>query len=1168
MRIRSCYLQVVLLGLAILFTLSVSQPALSQTATGSIIGTVTDPSGAVVPGVAVTIRSVSTGATRTLATTNAGTYSATALAPGQYTVSYQQKGFGAGSQAVIVLVGETANGDFRLQVGEQSTSINVSAETASPVNTVQAVVQDVMTAKQIDQLPLNGRNFLDLAQLNAGAQIQDGGNLDPTKQGFAAISLQGRSGRSTRIEADGVDITDDFVGTTTINLSEESIQEFQVAQSTLDPANGVTSSGAVNVITRAGSNALHGSAFYLFRNYSLAARVGATKAPFDRSMVGWRVGGPFIKNKLFWFVGHEHTLQHGTTFVSPGGNFSNFAGAFSTPFHETEATARLDWNISNNWRTFYSFHFDQLNLVTGFGGISLQPFSNRNLNAVHTFALDGTTGTYTHSFRFGLMRFRNFIQDVLHVVGGLPQAFPGGVPAGIGIGPDVFCTAGVNQLCLGPNYLVPQFTLQRNKQVRYDGSVPYRSHTLRYGIEYVSILEGGFSGFIGDGPILNSNGTSTEVNFANANNTFGGGATNPLNYPLENIAFGNGLGFSSEIRGMGLPHGTFPGHRFSFYVGDVWKVKPNLTATLALRYNRVTGRTDSDARALPSLTRLIPGSDRPPRQANLDFAPQVGVAWDPFKDGKTSVRFGAGLFYDNFLTENILFDRPLRIPGGLANFTPVVNSGTVPGTSISVTPWIGQPIGSVAGQVAAAQAAFQAASAAAAATFNPNGIPGFDDPNGFNRNTLFGVLAPNLQIPRSVEINFGVQRQIRKSLFVSVDYLRNVNTHSIMNHDVNFLGAARTFNKAAAQAAIQTTIAQYPGCADIACTISQGATIQTFAANGLGSPANGLLTTIVQPNNTFAFGGVDPSFGQIMLSDTIGRSVYNALQVRLNQNVANPFPGVRQFSWQANYSLSRFNSTAPDQDVVYAQNARDNLNPLHFFGPNALDRTHMLAFGGTFDVRGGLRVSMLTRIYSALPNSLSVPLQCNCPAEIFLTDLTGDGTGSDLLPGTNLGAFGRGVKVGSLNSVINNFNSSTAGTLTPAGQALVSAGLFTSAQLKQLGAVVPAITNAPAGQVGIDNFIADDLRISYPFHLNRLWKGAGEEFVLEPTLDIFNVVNKANFDPPAGFITSPIRGVLDGSVGSANGTTYAQRANRYGLGTGVFSQGIPRAFEIGMRVSF
>ena len=173
-----------------------------------------------------------------------------------------------------------------------------------------------------------------------------------------------------------------------------------------------------------------------------------------------------------------------------------------------------------------------------------------------------------------------------------------------------------------------------------------------------------------------------------------------------------------------------------------------------------------------------------------------------------------------------------------------------------------------------------------------------------------------------------------------------------------------------------------------------------------------------------------------------------------------------------------------------------------------------------------------------------------------------------MLPGTNIGAFGRSVKVGDLNSTINNFNSTDAGTLTPAGQALVSAGLFTQSQLQQLGAVVPSIAKAPAGQVGIDNFIADDLRISYPFHVNRLWKRAGEEFVLEPTLDIFNVVNKANFDPPPGFITSPLRGVLDGSVGSANGTTYDQRANRYGLGTGVFSQGIPRAFEIGMRLSF
>jgi hypothetical protein len=173
-----------------------------------------------------------------------------------------------------------------------------------------------------------------------------------------------------------------------------------------------------------------------------------------------------------------------------------------------------------------------------------------------------------------------------------------------------------------------------------------------------------------------------------------------------------------------------------------------------------------------------------------------------------------------------------------------------------------------------------------------------------------------------------------------------------------------------------------------------------------------------------------------------------------------------------------------------------------------------------------------------------------------------------VLPGTNVGSFGRSVKVGDLNKAINNFNSNNAGGLTPAGQALVTAGLMTSAQLQQLGATIQPITPAPAGQVGIDNFVANDLRLSYLFHLAHLWHGFGESAVLQPSLDIYNVANKANFDPPPGFVTSPLRGVLDGSVGSANGTTASQRVNRYGLGSGVFSQGVPRAFEVGMRLTF
>lgn len=1148
---------------------------LAQTATGSILGTVKDSSGGVLAGATITITSKATSTSRTATSSEAGTYSFVALLPGEYRLAYEAAGFGKGEQILAVPVGATINGDFTMPLASQVTKVEVSEELGIIVNTSQAVVEDLTTEKQIEAIPLNGRNFLDLAQLNAGAQLQDGGNLDPTKQGFAAISLQGRSGRSTRIQVDGVDVTDDTVGTTTTNLSEESIQEFQVAQSTLDPANGVTTSGAVNIITRSGSNEYHGSAFYQYRNNSMSASINGSNAPFDRSIVGLGVGGPIKKDSVFWFLNYEHTLQHGATLAQAQAPFSQFKGAFPVPFHETLATARADWNITKSWRLFYAFHFDQMNLITGFGGISFQPFSNKNYNNTHTIALDGVTGGFTHSIRVGFLDYRNYISDARSIVAGLPEPFPGGEQAGIGIGFDPLCTLGTNQICLGPNYLVAQRTLQHNQEVHYDGSHSIQAHTLRYGGEYLHIPENTFAGFFQNGPmLLGTPGTAPA-----------GEAGNPLDYPLAAVTFGNGLGFDSEKPSLGLPFGGFIGNRFGIYLADIWKVKSNITVTAGLRYNRITGRTDSDARGIPSLEPLVPGASHAPNQPNHSFAPQLGVAWDPRKDGRTSIRAGIGMFWDNYLVENLIFDRPLRIPGGLANLTPTLTGGVVPGTNIDITSLIGQPIGNVVDQIVAAQAAYQAANATAAANFNPNGISGFDDPNVFDKNTLFGILAPNLKLPRAVAMNFGVQRQIKRSIFVSVDYLRNVTTHALLNHDVNNVGAANTFDKAAGAAAVAATLNFCGGAgytlaeALVVCPnnplgptatgpyMPRPVNITDFATNGLGSPSRGQLTTFVAPNNGFAFPGRNVNFGQIMVSDTIGRSNYNGVQFRIKQDVNTPFRGVKQVSWQATYNLSRFNATSYDQDVVFNQNARDNLNPLHYYGPNALDRTNMFTFAATFNVSGGLQLSAIARIYSAIPITLTIP-SCTCAADIFLSDVTGDGTGGDVLPGTNVGSFGRGVKANGLNQVITSFNNNFSGTLTPAGQAVVGAGIFTAAQMQQLGGVMQSVPLAPKGQVGVDNFIANDLRVSYPFHLSHLWRGLGEQTVLEPTLNIYNVVNKANFDPPGGFITSPLSGVLGGAPGQANGTIYSDRINRYGLGTGVFSQGAPRSLEIGMRLTF
>ena len=187
------------------------------------------------------------------------------------------------------------------------------------VNTEQATVQGVLTSQQIENLPINGRNFLDLAQLEPGVQIQDGGTFDPTKNGFSSVSFGGRFGRTARIEVDGIDISDETVGTTTQNLPLGAIQESALQQSSLDLSTELTSSGSVNVTTKSGTNGLHGDAFYYFRDQSLnAALPGDSTNPFQRNQFGGSLGGPIIKNKLFFFFDAERNKQDLIDPVLPG----------------------------------------------------------------------------------------------------------------------------------------------------------------------------------------------------------------------------------------------------------------------------------------------------------------------------------------------------------------------------------------------------------------------------------------------------------------------------------------------------------------------------------------------------------------------------------------------------------------------------------------------------------------------------------------------------------------------------------------------------------------------------------------------------------------------------------------------------------------------------------
>jgi hypothetical protein len=385
-------------------------------------------------------------------------------------------------------------------------------------------------------------------------------------------------------------------------------------------------------------------------------------------------------------------------------------------------------------------------------------------------------------------------------------------------------------------------------------------------------------------------------------------------------------------------------------------------------------------------------------------------------------------------------------------------------------------------------------------------------------------------------------------------------------------------NTTAAIAAIDQTILSNPlssGCplailagaqtqASVSCYLGAvpAANISDFAGNGLDS-GNSVCGGSPCPNA--AFGGINPNLGTNQMLFPIGRSVYNGLQLKLTQNYSRPQGLIRNLNLQIAYSYSKYVSTAQDNDFVNL--VTDNNNPTHFLGPNGLDRRHQVSFGGTIDLPKSLRLSVISHFYSPLPSNLYLPTSGN-PGGIFVSDVTGDGSGDgsviypngDLLPGTNVGAFDRSVTAGNINKFIRNYNAGLG--LTPAGVALVNAGIVTGNQLAALGAIEQPVQLAPPGQQGLAWLRALDLKLAWDFKIK-------ERLTIEPNAAFYNVANFANFDPPNSPLSPTLNAVGDTTPGSINSTIRSQRtSDRIGVGTGVFSLGSPRVLEFGMRFVF
>src|SRR5437870_5637979 len=384
--------------------------AQATTSTGSIQGTILDQQGGVVPSAKVTITNKATGQKIAPEVMSSGTYSSGALLPGDYLVRVEVPGFRVVEMKVNVQVGVVTSGNISLEVGSSSTVITVETSTVQ-VNSEQVAVQGVVTTQQIEQLPVNGRNFLDLATLEPGVQIQDGATFDPTKNGFSSISFGGRAGRTARIELDGLDISDETVGTTTQNVPLSALQQFQVSQSTLDLSTELTSSGAVNITTRSGTNNIHGQLFYYGRSNQTSARIAPRPLDFGRKQFGGNFGGFFIKDKLFYFLDAERTSQSLQSPVLLTDPFTALSGSFNSPFTDSMYVAKVDWKIKGSWSAFYRFNYEQNLSIRGFNPGVYQPFANVDHTPVHAMGTDFTSIRFTHSFRVAYLKFRNAIAD-------------------------------------------------------------------------------------------------------------------------------------------------------------------------------------------------------------------------------------------------------------------------------------------------------------------------------------------------------------------------------------------------------------------------------------------------------------------------------------------------------------------------------------------------------------------------------------------------------------------------------------------------------------------------------------------------------------------------------------------------------------------------------------
>jgi hypothetical protein len=641
----------------------------AQLPTGAITGLIRDQSDAPIAGARIHVVSLATNETRTATTSRQGDYTFSSLAPGEYKITVEANPFPRLDRSAIVEAGVTTTADFDLRLGDLKESITVQA-TSPQIRYDSYSVGNVIRGREMENLPLNGRNFLELAKLEPGVQPP---SHAPGNQTMIAVlgGPGGVSGRGTRVTIDGGSVMSVGVFASVMGFSQDVVQEFQISTVNYDVSTGLTFTGAINVVTRSGSNDLHGSGFYYFRDHNLSAypalkRNSENPDPFfQRRQFGFAAGGPIRRDRLFFFANWERTDQRGvgtTTVFGP--DFGGLSRITSSPLFGNQLSFRLDDRLSSRHTAFVRYSHDDGHSFTDTSGAptglpNTYPSSwVRELTWVDQSLL-GVTSILRPTLVNDLRLSYFFYSDDQ-----LPAA-QSDCPGCIGIGAPAISIPQV-PLTIGQSSVGIQ--LHPGRRFHLNDSLGWQrgAHRARLGFDWE---------FNRGGALAWNNEPASLVLFApNQVRTYNQTMNDPnlriplpsafqtlndiLQLPLQSVTVGIGDPRTRQENGGEVR--TWSTVRL--YFQDTWRLCQRLTINYGLAW-MVDGYKNYDLNKPDYLAPILGAEGLEPTRRNWkNFSPTLGFAWAPSRNKKTVIHAGAGIYYDFFFQYQIDTERALLGP--------------------------------------------------------------------------------------------------------------------------------------------------------------------------------------------------------------------------------------------------------------------------------------------------------------------------------------------------------------------------------------------------------------------------------------------------------------------------------------------------------------------------